>query len=194
MQDNGRCSTWHARGISAAKSALGIASLPTKATWIFTHADHIANISTIAFGVAVLATQIRLLDLIVGAGTGILDPAMSAGSMKARLRASRPSIYVSPHPSNQVLHVSYVPLSSPPDHHAVGIELICDCPKRIRTFCRNGLHHRRKTFRELISIRRYRLSQRRTALTSPPERRRAIWVAKLHTARLRGRQRLLRLP
>ena len=89
-----------------------------------------------------------------------LRPGDERGKHESRLRASRPSIYVSAHPSNQVLHVSYVPLSSPPDHHAVGIELICDCPKRIRTFCPNGLHHRRQPHRELISIRRDRLSQR----------------------------------
>jgi len=42
-----------------------------RATWIFTRADLVANMAVIVSGVAVLVTEIRALDLIVGAGIGI---------------------------------------------------------------------------------------------------------------------------
>lgn len=42
-----------------------------RATWIFTRADLIANMAVIISGIAVLLTEIRALDLIVGAGIGI---------------------------------------------------------------------------------------------------------------------------
>ena len=42
-----------------------------RATWIFTRADVIANLTVIASGVAVLLSGIRFFDLIVGAGIGL---------------------------------------------------------------------------------------------------------------------------
>lgn len=42
-----------------------------RATWIFTRADLIANMAVIVSGIAVLLTENRALDLIVGAGIGI---------------------------------------------------------------------------------------------------------------------------
>lgn len=42
-----------------------------RATWIFTRADVVANIAVILSGVAVLLTDIRYFDLIVGAAIGI---------------------------------------------------------------------------------------------------------------------------
>ena len=42
-----------------------------RATWIFTRADLIANMAVIVSGIAVLLTEIRALDLIVGAGIGV---------------------------------------------------------------------------------------------------------------------------
>lgn len=42
-----------------------------KATWIFTRADVVANIAVMLSGVAVLASGIRQIDLIVGAGIGL---------------------------------------------------------------------------------------------------------------------------
>ena len=42
-----------------------------KATWIFTRVDVIANIAVVLSGVAVLATGIRYIDLIVGTAIGL---------------------------------------------------------------------------------------------------------------------------
>lgn len=59
-----------------------------RATWIFTRADLIANVAVIASGIAVLATEIRALDLIVGAGIG-LYVIREAVEILADARASR---------------------------------------------------------------------------------------------------------
>lgn len=42
-----------------------------RATWIFTRADVVANAAVILSGLAVLATGVRALDLVVGAGIGL---------------------------------------------------------------------------------------------------------------------------
>jgi len=42
-----------------------------RATWVFTRADVVANIAVILSGIAVLLTDIRYFDLIVGAAIGI---------------------------------------------------------------------------------------------------------------------------
>jgi Co/Zn/Cd efflux system component len=42
-----------------------------RASWIFTRADVVANVSVIASGIAVLLTGFRALDLVVGAGIGL---------------------------------------------------------------------------------------------------------------------------
>lgn len=42
-----------------------------RATWIFTRADLIANMAVIVSGCAVLLTDLRALDLVVGAGIGL---------------------------------------------------------------------------------------------------------------------------
>lgn len=62
-----------------------------RATWIFTRADLIANMAVIASGVAVLVTQFRALDLIVGAGIG-LYVIREAFEILADARTSRRSV------------------------------------------------------------------------------------------------------
>lgn len=61
-----------------------------RATWIFTRVDVIANVAVVLSGVAVLATGIRYIDLLVGSAIG-LYVIKEAIEILRDARASRPS-------------------------------------------------------------------------------------------------------